>query len=234
MIISSLLFYLLCLSGPHLSEMIGVDEKVVTVKNLLEGNYVFKLTVTDEKGLTGTDTVAVNVKKGEQIASDVTTSLHTVKSRTEVYAMRRSHAIFNKSHEMSQTGVTHFCREKFWPRSSDAIFGKIAQLSTLIKQKHFVRPVKLNENPCRFMVFLLWYFSISDINKAPTANGGPDVLVYLPNRAVELDGSQSYDDHGIVEYEWSRDPKSPAAGVSGMSCNLSQLRHEVQESDVIA
>ncbi|XP_015756834.1 PREDICTED: dyslexia-associated protein KIAA0319-like protein [Acropora digitifera] len=101
-------------SGPHLSEMIGVDEKVVTVKNLLEGNYVFKLTVTDEKGLTGTDTVAVNVKK--------------------------------------------------------------------------------------------------DINKAPTANGGPDVLVYLPNRAAELDGSQSYDDHGIVEYEWSRDPKSPAAG----------------------
>ncbi|XP_068735885.1 dyslexia-associated protein KIAA0319-like protein [Montipora capricornis] len=101
-------------NGPHLSEMIGVDDKVVTVKNLLEGNYVFKLTVTDEKGLTGTDTVAVNVKK--------------------------------------------------------------------------------------------------DINKAPTANAGPDVVVHLPNRAAELDGSRSYDDHGIVEYEWSRDPKSPAAG----------------------
>ena len=80
---------------------------------------------------------------------------------------------------------------------------------------NFVRPVKLNENRYRFMLFL-WCFSISDINKAPTANGGPDVLVYLPNRAAELDGSQSYDDHGIVEYEWSRDPKSPAAGVSAM------------------
>ena len=38
--------------------------------------------------------------------------------------------------------------------------------------------------------------------------------MYLPNRAAALDGSRSYDDHGIVEYEWSRDPKSPAAGVS--------------------
>ena len=104
MIISSLIYFLFCLSGPHLSEMIGVDEKVVTVKNLLEGNYVFKLTVTDEKGLTGTDTVAVNVKKGELIASDVTTPLHTVKSRTEVHAMRRSHAIFNKSHENVTNG----------------------------------------------------------------------------------------------------------------------------------
>ena len=52
-----------------------------------------------------------------------------------------------------------------------------------------------------------------DINKPPIANAGPDVVVHLPNRAAELDGSSSYDDHGIVEYEWSRDPKSPAAGV---------------------
>ena len=44
--------------------MSGVDDKVVTVKKLLEGNYVFKLTVTDDKGLAGSDTVAVNVKKG--------------------------------------------------------------------------------------------------------------------------------------------------------------------------
>lgn len=45
--------------------MSGVNEKIVTVKKLLEGHYVFKLTVTDDKGLTGSDTVAVNVKKGE-------------------------------------------------------------------------------------------------------------------------------------------------------------------------
>ena len=44
--------------------MSGVDDKVVTVNKLLEGNYVFKLIVTDDKGLTGSDTVAVNVKKG--------------------------------------------------------------------------------------------------------------------------------------------------------------------------
>ena len=39
-------------------------------------------------------------------------------------------------------------------------------------------------------------------------------MVLLPNRAAEMDGSRSFDDHEIVEYEWSRDPKSPAAGVS--------------------
>ena len=59
-------------SGPRQAEMSGVNEKIVTVKKLLEGNYVFKLTVTDDKGLTGSDTVAVNVKKGEvQIEASV-------------------------------------------------------------------------------------------------------------------------------------------------------------------
>lgn len=52
-------------SGPRQAEMSGVNDKVVTVKKLLEGHYVFKLTVTDDKGLTGSDTVAVNVKKGK-------------------------------------------------------------------------------------------------------------------------------------------------------------------------
>ena len=54
-------------SGPFPSEMSGINEKVVTVKKLQEGHYVFKLTVTDDKGLSGSDTVAVNVKKGASI-----------------------------------------------------------------------------------------------------------------------------------------------------------------------
>ena len=67
--------------------------------------------------------------------------------------------------------------------------------------------------PTSYIMVLLPIGS-SDVNKPPIANAGPDVVVHLPNRAAALDGSSSYDDHGIVEYEWSRDPKSPAAGVS--------------------
>ena len=40
----------------------------------------------------------------------------------------------------------------------------------------------------------------------------------LPNRAAALDGSSSTDDYGIVSYSWSRDIKSPAAGVGCLSC----------------
>lgn len=65
LLLTSFCFHFVFSSGPRQAEMSGVNDKVVTVKKLLEGHYVFKLTVTDDKGLTGTDTVAVNVKKGD-------------------------------------------------------------------------------------------------------------------------------------------------------------------------
>lgn len=43
-------------------------------------------------------------------------------------------------------------------------------------------------------------FSVPD--HPPIANAGPDVEVTLPTSSVELDGSGSTDDHGIVLYRW--------------------------------
>lgn len=44
--------------------MSGVDKMILNLSQLKEGHYVFKLTVTDTKGLTDTDTVSVTVKRG--------------------------------------------------------------------------------------------------------------------------------------------------------------------------
>lgn len=53
-------------SGPASVVMSGVDSEVLNLSHLQEGHYVFKLTVTDMKGLTGTDMVTVNVKRGKR------------------------------------------------------------------------------------------------------------------------------------------------------------------------
>lgn len=72
------------------------------------------------------------------------------------------------------------------------------------------------------ILYIILLSFLPDINKAPVAHAGPDVVVHLPNRAAELDGSKSSDDHGIATYLWLRDPKSPAAGVC-LSVRLSVL-----------
>lgn len=54
-------------------------------------------------------------------------------------------------------------------------------------------------------------------NKAPVSRAGGERLVTLPITLVEIDGSKSSDDKKIVRYNWERDAKSLAAGVSILS-----------------
>ena len=54
-------------------------------------------------------------------------------------------------------------------------------------------------------------------NEAPVANAGGNQEIQLPQLLVTLDGSKSTDDHKITDYHWVRDPKSLAAGVSGLT-----------------
>ena len=48
--------------------MKGADKAVLQLTKLTEGRYVFKLTVTDDKGLKGSDTVSINVTKSKSFA----------------------------------------------------------------------------------------------------------------------------------------------------------------------
>ncbi|XP_036701483.1 dyslexia-associated protein KIAA0319-like protein homolog isoform X5 [Balaenoptera musculus] len=51
-----------------------------------------------------------------------------------------------------------------------------------------------------------------EMNKPPTAKITGNVVITLPTDTAELDGSKSSDDKGIVNYLWTRDEGSPAAG----------------------
>ncbi|KAJ1176876.1 hypothetical protein NDU88_002143 [Pleurodeles waltl] len=51
-----------------------------------------------------------------------------------------------------------------------------------------------------------------EINKPPVAKITGNAVITLPTSTVELDGSKSSDDKGIVSYLWVRDEGSPAAG----------------------
>ena len=45
---------------------------------------------------------------------------------------------------------------------------------------------------------------VKDADYKPKAVAGEDIVIFLPNNSVTLNGSQSYDDHGIVSWEWTK------------------------------
>ncbi|XP_078224312.1 dyslexia-associated protein KIAA0319 homolog isoform X5 [Callithrix jacchus] len=51
-----------------------------------------------------------------------------------------------------------------------------------------------------------------ETNSPPRARAGGRHILVLPNNSITLDGSESTDDQGVVSYLWIRDAQSPAAG----------------------
>lgn len=78
-------------------------------------------------------------------------------------------------------------------------------------------------------------------NKAPVANAGSDVTIYLPQNSAQLDGSKSSDDKGIEVYQWTI--KSGPAGavitgantakptVSGLVAGVYVIELEVKDKE---
>lgn len=58
-----------------------------------------------------------------------------------------------------------------------------------------------------------------ETNYPPTANAGGDQIIYLPKTQTVLYGNASTDDHGIVEWEWTKGPKD-----SGLAVDMQDTR----------
>jgi dyslexia-associated protein KIAA0319-like protein len=53
-----------------------------------------------------------------------------------------------------------------------------------------------------------WVTVIKETDYPPEANAGQDVIIYLPQNAVTLNGNQSKDDRGISSWEWTKNSSS--------------------------
>ena len=53
-----------------------------------------------------------------------------------------------------------------------------------------------------FIVFLVFF--VTAIDKPPHSDAGADVFLQQPVSSAVLNGNASYDDNGIVSYQWMR------------------------------
>lgn len=72
------------------------------------------------------------------------------------------------------------------------------------------------------------------IDYPPEANAGSDVIVYLPNNNVILNGSLSRDDKGIVAWEWTKDANEVSKAVDMQNTRTQYLELSNLEEGVYA
>jgi dienelactone hydrolase len=201
-------------SGPT-ADLAGVNTSHLRLTNLLLGTYVFRLTVTDNKGEKSSDDVKVHVINSIAPVADAGTD-------QVVLLPSRSATLSGRGEDVDGTILSFQWKQKSGPFCvMTGIHSSVLNISELVSGSY---------------VFELTVFDNSDmktsdavtvhVTRPPVADAGADVSLELPNTAITLNG-HAYDPDGTISsYKWTKysGPFVTLENESSPSLTVSALR----------
>ncbi|HEY9049613.1 MAG TPA: tandem-95 repeat protein [Ohtaekwangia sp.] len=195
-------------SGPA-GTLANQTTTVLTVTNMVQGTYVFRLTATDNNSASASDDVTViveaaNIPPTANAGSDVTLTLPT------------NSAILTGSGTDTDGTITTYLWEKL---SGPAVtLGATNQttlnLTNLVQGTYSFRLTVTDNNGAKATDLVAVVVLPATVNQPPTVNAGADVIITLPTNSVVLTGTASDSDGSISAYLWEI-IASPSATLSG-------------------
>ena len=212
------------ISGPSGETINSANSASSIVNNLSEGVYQFELTVTDDKGATGKDTVQVTVNAAANISptanaggnQKITLPTNTITlngSGTDTDGMVSGYSWTKISGPSSGT-INN-------ANSASAIVNNLSEgvyqfELTVTDDKGAVGKdtIQITVNPAA--------------NISPTANAGGDKTITLPTNTVSLSGNGTDPDGTIFSYAWTKISGPSAYSISSSSSASTRVSELVQ------
>ncbi len=204
-------------SGPAQGTLVSPTAATTAANSLVQGTYVFALTVTDNSGAKGTDTVTVTVMAAANqppvanAGNSITISLPT------------NSATLNgsKSSDPDGTIASYSWIQLSGPSTATLTSGNTSApvVSSLIAGQYvFQLKVTDNKGASSTASVKVIVNAAAVANLPPVANAGANQNITLPASSVVLDGSKSYDPDGtITSYSWSKVSGNGAVVISNSS-----------------
>jgi gliding motility-associated-like protein len=209
-------------SGPSQGTLANASTSTLTVTNMVQGVYVFSLTVTDNKGFTASDEVqvtvnAVVVNNPPAAAAGVDQSI-TLPTNT---------TIFNGSGTDSDGTISTYAWILVSGPSCTLSNQNTANLtvSNLVAGSYIFRLTVTDNGGANGSDEVELSVQPETVNQAPVANAGSDVTLTLPANSTTINGSGTDPDGTIASYQWTKlsGPTATLSGQTTATLNLSNL-----------
>jgi hypothetical protein len=201
-------------SGPSTAAIAADDQAQTYVSGMVQGSYVFQLTITDNSGVTASDAVTITVNPavvvpGAPVANagaDQTIALPT-----------SSITLAGSGSETNGTIVSYAWTQVNGP--SAATIGTAGQAQTgvsgLVAGSYVFRlTVKDNSGVTATDDITITVNAAPVVPGTPLANAGGDKTITLPTNSVLLSGSGSEVNGAIVGYTWTQDSGPSTATIA--------------------
>ena len=194
------------ISGPSSYTLGTPNANTSALSNLTQGTYVFRLTVTDNSGATGSDDVSVTVNP----APAPSNLPPTANAGSDIsITLPASNATLNGGASYDADGsIVSYSWSKISGPSSHTLGTPNANTSTVsnLTQGTYVFRLTVTDNSGAAASddVSIVVNPAPAANQLPVANAGNDATITLPSNSFTLDGSASDPDGYIVSYGWTK------------------------------
>jgi gliding motility-associated-like protein len=188
------------ISGPA-ATLSNTSTATLTINNLVAGNYTFRITVTDDKGSTDNDDVNV------QVIIETTNQAPVADAGADIQINLPTNAvsITGKGTDVDGSIVAYQWTKISGPAVTVQNISTSTILLTSLEEGDYTFRLTVTDNSGDTgSDDVTINVASQTVNKAPTANAGIDLTVYLPDNSVEISGSGSDLDGTVTSYLWEK------------------------------
>ncbi|XP_034747396.1 dyslexia-associated protein KIAA0319-like protein [Etheostoma cragini] len=188
--------------GPLREEKVSANTPVLTLTNLVPGNYTFNLTVTDSDGATNSTQATLTVNKAKDYRPVANAGPNQV-----IQLPRNSITLYG-----NQSTDDHDSLSYEWSLSTESkdkvvemqgVRTPILQLSAM-QEGDYTFQLTVTDSAGQQETAHVTVIVQPENNKPPVADAGPEKELTLPVDRTTLDGSKSSDDQKIATYHWKQ------------------------------